>query len=143
MPVELSRLEQHQILKNSLVIEIMINQLFTNTASALCYSIIQHCCQSSISPLNFPHNDVVRFVLQQHSRMPDYLRFPIIFLTLFFNFWGIIIMGSPFHRQPHTMRLQQISAWKNARLSICRDLIRFYESVVVLCWQSYQINTLE
>ncbi|WP_413163665.1 hypothetical protein ACL6C3_29760 [Capilliphycus salinus ALCB114379] len=117
-----------------------MNQLFTNTASALCYSIIQQCCEPTDSPHHFPHNDIVRFVLEQHRRMPDYLRFPILFLTLLFNFSGIIRGGSLFYRQSPKMRLDQISAWKNAPISICRDLIRFYESLVVLCWKSEQIN---
>ncbi|MEB3280164.1 MAG: hypothetical protein VKK42_14715 [Lyngbya sp.] len=119
-----------------------MNQLFTNTASALCYSIIQQCCQPTDSPDDFPHNDVVRFVLQQHNRMPDYLRFPIVFLTILFNFWGLIVTGSPFSRQPHPRRWQQIYAWKNAPISICRDLIRFYESLVILCWKSEELNRI-
>ncbi len=120
---------------------IMLNQLFTNTASALCYSIIQHCCQPTLSLQDFPHNDVVRFVLQQHQRMPDYLRFPIVFLTVIFDVWGVIVNGSLFHHQSHTMRWQQILAWKTARFSLSRDLIRFYESLVVLAWKSEQMNS--
>ena len=126
-----------------LAIPITMNQLFINTASALCYSIIQQCCQSADSPNHFPHNDIVRFVLQQHNRMPDYLRFPIFLLTLFFNFWGLIAGGSPFYRQPHKMRWDQVCAWKNAPISICRDLIRFYESLVVLGWKSEQMNRIK
>ncbi|EAW37412.1 hypothetical protein [Lyngbya sp. PCC 8106] len=120
----------------------MINQLFKNTASALCYSIIQQSGEPIHSSSVFPHNDVVRFVLQQHNRMPDYLRFPIVCLTILFNFWGFIVRGYPFSRQPHTMRWCQILAWKNAPISICRDLMRFYESLVVLCWKSEQIKEL-
>ena len=119
-----------------------MNQLFTNTASALCYSIIEQSCPPVDSPDYFPNNDVVRFVLQQHRRMPDYLRFPIVFLTLLFNFWGLIVAGSPFSRQPHASRLHQISAWKNAPLSICRDLMRFYESLVLLSWKSEELNRI-
>ncbi|MEL7037899.1 MAG: hypothetical protein AAFO04_20120 [Cyanobacteria bacterium J06592_8] len=117
-----------------------MNQLFTSTASALCYSIIQQFCQPLHSDDDFPHNNIVRFVLQQHSRMPDYLKFPILFLTILFDFWGIIVSGSPFHQQPHQKRSHQILAWKNAPISLCRDLIRFYESLVVLSWKTKQIN---
>lgn len=118
----------------------MIQKIFEHTASSLCYSIIQARCISSPSLLYFPHNDVVRFVLEQHSRMPDYLQFPILFLTLIFDITGLFLDGSLFHTQPHTVRWNQITAWKNSPISICRDFIRFYESLVVLCWQSYDIE---
>jgi hypothetical protein len=38
------------------------------------------------------------------------------------------------------VRQQQIQAWKSSPLQICRDLIRFYESLVVLYWQSDHIK---
>ncbi len=118
----------------------MINNIFKYTASSLCYSVIQVRCLSSSSTPDFPHNDIVRFVLEQHSRMPDYLKFPILFLTLIFDIVGLFLDGSLFHTQPHTVRWNQITAWKNSPISICRDFIRFYESLVVLCWQSDDIE---
>ncbi len=115
----------------------MIKKIFEHTVSSLCYSVIQVRCKSSSSISDFPHNDVVRFVLEQHSRMPDYLQFPILFLTLIFDLVGLFFSGSLFHTQPHPVRWHQIATWKNSPISICRDFIRFYESLVVLCWQSY------
>ncbi|RAQ41101.1 hypothetical protein B9S53_14535 [Arthrospira sp. O9.13F] len=126
--------DRHLTLKNQSIPLIAMNQVFNSTASALCYSII--CDRTPTEETReFYHNDVVRFVLEQHRRMPDYLQFPIWLLTVIFDCWGWL-NASPFHRQPHQLRRQQIEAWKNSPFSPCRDLMRFYESLVVLCWQS-------
>ena len=109
---------------------------FQNTASALCYSIIQQRCSPSSSASAFTHNEVVRFVGQQHRSMPDFLQFPIMVLTLVFDLWGIVRRGSLFHRLPHTERWDQIESWQNSPLGFCRDLIRFYESLTVFGWYS-------
>jgi hypothetical protein len=109
---------------------------FRNTVSALCYSIIEHNFQPLDPAVDFPHNQVVNFVLEQHSRMPDFLRFPIVFLTLVFDLAGILQGGSLFHNQPPTQRWRQIESWKNSPIGPCRDLIRFYESLVIFDWYS-------
>ncbi len=118
----------------------MIKRIFTNTVSALCYSLIDYRFQACSTPLYFPHNSVVQFVLEQQNRMPDYLQFPLCFLTLIFEIWGLFRRGSLFHCQPPSVRQLEIQAWKNSPFQICRDLMRFYESLVVLYWQSYPIN---
>ena len=112
---------------------------FQHTVSALCYSIIyQRCqpCQPIESALAFPHNDVVAFVLQQHSRMPDYFRFPIVALTLVFDLWGVLRVGAPFHQLAHEVRWRQIQSWQNSPIGACRDLMRLYESLTIFCWYS-------
>lgn len=111
-----------------------MNQLFTSTASALCYSMIRDRTPAD-ETADFYQNDVVRFVLDQHRRMPDYLQFPIWLLTIIFDCWGWL-RGSPFHRQTPDRRRSQIEAWKDSPFGPCRDLMRFYESLVLLCWQS-------
>ena len=118
----------------------MFQKLFEYTASSLCYSLIQVRCTSHSSIQDFNNNDIVCFVLEQHSRMPDYLQFPILLLTLIFDIVGLFFSGSLFHSRPHTVRLNQITAWKNSPISLCRDFIRFYESLVVLCWESNNIE---
>ncbi len=113
-----------------------MRQLFKNTASALCYSIIHHRCENDNNNTDFPHNQIVQFVLQQHGRMPDYLKLPIILLTLIFDSWGILRRGCLFHVQQDTVRWQQIEDCKQLPLGIFRDLIRFYESLVIFAWES-------
>jgi hypothetical protein len=111
-------------------------QLFNNTVSALCYSIIDHRCYHNHENTDFPHNRIVQFVLQQYQRMPDYLKLPIFILTILFNIWGFFRKGCLFHRQLDKVRWQQIEAWKQSQFSIFQDLIRFYESLVIFCWQA-------
>ncbi|MGB3404422.1 MAG: hypothetical protein WBA77_17185 [Microcoleaceae cyanobacterium] len=110
--------------------------LFENTASALCYSIIHHRCENDNKNTDFPHNRIVQFVLQQHQRMPDYLKLPIFLLTILFNIWGFFRSGSLFHRQLDIVRWQQIESWKQSPISVFQDLIRFYESLVIFGWQA-------
>ncbi|WP_211176370.1 hypothetical protein [Brasilonema sp. UFV-L1] len=110
--------------------------MFRNTASAICYSIIQNNFPQIDPAVDFPHNKVVNFVLEQHSRMPDFLRFPIICLTLIFDLAGIIQAGSLFHSQSPIQRWRQIESWKNSPIGPLRDLIRFYESLVIFDWFS-------
>ena len=109
---------------------------FENTASAICYSIIHQRCQANTSELALSYNKVVRFVLQQYSRMPDFLRFPIVMLTLAFDLWGLVRRGTLFHRLPHSTRWDQIQSWQNSPIRVCRDLIRFYEGLTVFFWYS-------
>lgn len=119
----------------------MIKRMFTNTVSALCYSLIDSRFPTPQIPQYFPHNSVVQFVLEQQNRMPDYLQFPLFFLTLIFESWGLLRTGSLFHCQSPSVRQLQIQAWKNSPFQICRDLIKLYESLVVLYWQSDYINS--
>ena len=121
----------------------MIKRFFTNTVSALCYSLIDYRFKSSPIPQHFPNNSVVNFVIEQQNRMPDYLRFPLFILTLIFDIWGLLRTGLFFHAQSPSVRQQQIQSWKSSPLQICRDLIRFYESLVVLYWQSDYIKSLD
>lgn len=114
----------------------MIKRFFTTTVSALCYSLIDYRFKSSPILQHFPNNSVVNFVIEQQNRMPDYLQFPLLILTLIFDIWGLLRTGSFFHSQSPSVRQLQIQSWKNSPLQICRDVIRFYESLVVLYWQS-------
>lgn len=108
---------------------------FRATVSALTYSFIGEP-QSGLSVTSFPHNAVVRFVLDQHARIPDYLRPPIKYLTLVFDAAAIPFTGRPFHRLPHERRWQIILGWKKSRLGPCVDLMRFNERLIIFGWNS-------
>jgi hypothetical protein len=126
----------------------MLGLNFQHTVSALCYSIIDQHCQPADAIASgtvqraimaFPNNEVVEFVLEQHQRMPDFLRFPILILTLILDGLTLLWRGAPFHTLPPNLRSQQIEAWRNSRFSFCRDLIRFYESLTLFSW--YSLNS--
>lgn len=111
---------------------------FEATVSALGYSILRERCPDAERACDFPHNRTVRFVLDQHGRMPDYLRLPFAAVTLAFGCSSVLRHGKPFHRLPHAARWRQVEAWRSAPLGPCRDLIRFYESFVIFYWYSFQ-----
>src|SRR6266404_3671563 len=103
---------------------------FHDSVSALVYSLAQpHAVPES---LQAPYNDLTRFVLEQHARMPDYLSAPMVAATLAFDLCGLAQARGKFHSRPLLIRASQIAAWKRSRLSICRDLIRCHESLVTL-----------
>jgi hypothetical protein len=108
---------------------------FNSTVASLTYSIIrERCGELQTQPASA--NAVARFVLDQHSRMPDYLRVPLKSLTLAFDAWAIPFSGRPFHRLPHERRWRQVDAWKRSSLSPRRDLMRFYESLIIFGWHA-------
>jgi hypothetical protein len=104
---------------------------FAKTVSALTYSIIHERCARAGRGTVFPHNRVVSFVLQQHGGMPDYLRLPLAALTVAFDLWAVPFTGRRFHRLPHEHRWRQVRAWKGSALGFRRDLVQFYESLVI------------
>ena len=107
---------------------------FAPTVSALTYSIIRARCGDTAALADDRHNRVVRFVLPQHAAMPDYLRLPFAALTVAFGLGAIALAGRPFHALPHERRWRFVAAWRRLPASFARDLIRFYESLVVLGW---------
>ena len=109
----------------------MLRRSFEATVSALTGSLIHE----RGGPEAGPHVDpVVRFVLAQHGRMPDYLRLPLVVLTCGFGWLSLATTGAPFHRLSPDRQLRRVLAWRTARLGVCRDLVRFWETLVVFGW---------
>lgn len=107
---------------------------FEATVSALAYSLMREACGDDGTRRCFPHNRVVRFVLAQHAGMPDYLRLPMRCLVLVFDAWTLPRCGRPFHRLPHHSRWQALDRWRRSRLGVRRNLVRFFEGLVVFGW---------
>jgi hypothetical protein len=81
---------------------------------------------------------VSRFVLGQHGRMPDYLRLPLVLVTLAFDTYPCVVRGRPFHCLDLAERARFLQSWKHGRLGVQRDMIEFYESLAVFGWQAEQ-----
>jgi choline dehydrogenase-like flavoprotein len=113
-----------------------LNSWFHDTVSALVHSAAQTRVEPGQPGFQPPHNDLTRFVLAQHARMPDYLRGPLLAATLGFDFIGLLRAGRLFHQQPLAMRARQIQAWKGSRIGFKRDLVRYYESLAALALYS-------
>lgn len=117
---------------------------FQNTVSALVYSVIAERFESGQRRADreggtgddFPHNRVVRFLLDQHARMPDFLRLPFAAVTLAFDWSSLPRHGRRFHRLAPAARLGRVRAWRGSPVPACRDFIRFFDSLVALSWYS-------
>jgi choline dehydrogenase-like flavoprotein len=109
---------------------------FQDVVSALVHSAAAARAGQGHPELSPPYNDLTRFVLGQHERMPDYLRGTMLAATLGFDLLGFLRTGQPFHRLSPSVRRRQIEAWKSSKLGFKRDLIRYYESLTALAFYS-------
>jgi hypothetical protein len=114
---------------------------FDRAVFSLTESIIRDRCPSMSDGQPICYHTVASFLLDQHRRMPDYLRLPFTCLTLMFDVWPLPRTGRPFHRLSHEQRLQQIRAWRNSALGVRRDFIKFYETFAIFAsYSEYYVN---
>ncbi len=108
-----------------------MQRAFQGAVSALCYSFIRAHFGARAGAPGPAWNSTVRFVLAQHGRMPDYLRFPFKVLTLLFVAWsGLPRLGS-FRDLDPDQRGTRIERMRKSLLGPFRDLIRFYEGLTI------------
>jgi hypothetical protein len=83
----------------------------------------------SAAPMTVP---VAEFVRGQFARMPDYLRPRIWLLTLALDSWPVFIgYGRPLHRLGRAEASRVLAGWRTGWPPFRRDLVRFYEELVV------------
>ena len=109
----------------------MLARWFEDTVSALTYAIIRAHGGPGFSER---HNAVARFVVEQHGRAPDHLRLPLMLATCVFDLSAVPLAGRPFRHLAPERRERAIAAWRRGPLGAFRDLIRFYETLVVFGW---------
>jgi hypothetical protein len=114
----------------------MLQELFQSTVSALCYEIAGSHAAGDGEALAAPYNDVTRFVLRQQHNMPQVLGRGIQVATLLFAVTALTRQGALFHRLAPARRRVQVAAWTVSRLGPCRDLMKFYASLVTLALYS-------
>ena len=105
---------------------------FSATASALVWSLARVHAPPGDSAYAPPYNDLTRFVLEQHARLPDYLGGPMTAAALAFDLAGCRSGGKPFHAQLPENRQRQIAAWRSSPAGFQRDFIRYFESLTLL-----------
>ena len=109
--------------------------------SALVYALVdERLCDRNLPQSCISTNAVVKFVLEQQSRMPDYLRFPIRFATMLLSFDAMKNHFGRWHKLTIEQRQSQLSLWRTSKISPFRDFVRLYESLVVLAFESLAIN---
>lgn len=106
------------------------------TAAAICRALLDGTCGAPADRIESHQGEVVRFVLDQQARMPDYARLPLALATLAFDLFGFAHHGHRFVRADPPAQRRQVDAWRASRLPFAPDLIRFYESMVVYRWYS-------
>jgi hypothetical protein len=106
---------------------------FARTVAALADCVVRTLLQETSGRST---DDSVRFALAQHGRMPTHLRLPVRLATLAFDWSGALRRGRPFHADGPAARDARLARWRIARLAPCRDLIRFWESLIVYGWFS-------
>jgi hypothetical protein len=121
-----------------------MRRFFQNTVSAICYEVaLQHdlpCGAGSQPSLA----EVERFVHGQLARMPKLLAVGVIGATAMFGITAWFHGLRVFHRQHACRRSLHWMRWKCSSLGPCRDLVRLYESLVVLFlysakgWDAYE-----
>lgn len=104
---------------------------FEATVSALTYSLLDAGGVTRAANGRFVQNRVCRYVLAEHGRLPDYLRWPMRVLVMAFDAQTLLTTGAPFHALPPERRARWIERWRHARLGPCRDFIRFHESLAI------------
>ena len=111
--------------------------MFSETISALCYSILDDL-EGPCGRIDYiRRNNVVRFALEQHARMPDFLRAPVMVVTVLFSLHGFLKTGVPYQRHSPALRRVHLLSWKVSRLGFKRDFVRLFESLTRLGWFSY------
>ena len=84
---------------------------------------------SIVSPGN---ETIAAEIIACQCNMPDYMRMPIRLLTWLFDWSGFISNGRRFQKLDQAKKLAQIDAWRHSRVGLCRNFIRFYESLFFL-----------
>lgn len=86
----------------------------------------------AIPPSTGDADDVTSEMLECEQLMPDFLRPPMRWLTRIFNVWGIVSGGKRFQNLDAEGQAAQLDAWRNSRFELCRNFVRFYESLFLL-----------
>ena len=68
--------------------------------------------------------------------MPRQLAFGLEVFTVVFGLAGIRYGGRPFCANAAVERARQWQLWRTHRVGVCRDLVRFYESLATLALYS-------
>ncbi|MFZ1101792.1 MAG: GMC family oxidoreductase [Hyphomicrobiaceae bacterium] len=112
-----------------------MQRAFEGAVSALCYAFIRAHFGARAGAPGAAWNRSVRFVLNQHARMPDFLRLPLKILTLLFVRWSGFPRLGTYRYLDADRRWGRIERMRRSRLGPFRDLIRFYEGLTIYGFQ--------
>lgn len=103
---------------------------FHKTITSITLTLVrEYAGQTAL--INGKSNKTQRFIFWQIKQMPDYLRYPFFILTFCFSLQIFLLHFKPFHSLPFLTRTRVLNIWRNSRLGVRRDFIRFYETLVI------------
>jgi len=89
-----------------------------------------------------PYSDVSAFVFVQMKGMPWFLSCGVRAATCLFGASGWWREGSFFFNRQPPQRKRQIEMWRESRLGVCRNLMKFYSAMVAMALYSRPARTL-
>jgi len=104
---------------------------YTKTVVAISAALgHQHLADPSVPR---PDNAAIAAaIIAAQSAMPDYLRTPMRILTWIFNWSGLVSSGRPFRKLELSQKVALLDSWRNSSIGLCRNFVRFYESLFLL-----------
>jgi len=72
---------------------------------------------------------VTGFLLESHSKMPDYVRLGFRVVVIGFDIWSFPMSGKPFHLLDSARRIRQLDGWEHSRFGSKRALIVFFRTL--------------
>lgn len=87
-------------------------------------------------------SDVTDFVVAQHARAPDWLRWAMLAVTLFFTCAALVTAGAFFTSLSARRRQRALGLWRTSPVGPMRDFVLFYESLSVFAYWARSMGTL-
>ena len=106
--------------------------MFYKSLSCIVYTLAaQYASKLGLSLTIQEKNRTVQFVTDQHRQMPEVFKLGICVLTLFLCLHSLRLGGLLYRIAPKS-RLEALESWRTGPLSFQRDLMKYYDSLVLL-----------
>jgi hypothetical protein len=107
--------------------------MLNRTLLMVCDTVAHcHSAGASSRAIEPPYEDAVGFVLEALRRMPVIYSLGVRLLTYLFAWTGVIYGGRSFRNNSLQQRVAQWRGWQSHRLAAFRDLVKLYESLILL-----------
>jgi hypothetical protein len=107
--------------------------MLIRTLNTMCETVAHcHSAGASVRAIEPPYDDAAQFVLEALRRMPAIYSVGVKGLTCFFACAGVAYGGRSFRNNSLPQRIKQWKRWQSHRIALCRDLVKLYESLILL-----------
>ena len=104
--------------------------MISGISRAICRAIVNDLTIEGLAVDNSINQKISDFVERERLKMVDYLIFPFGLLLFFFSAIAIFAGKLSFATLSAEKQQRQINNWRYSYFSFCRELIRFYDSLV-------------